>query len=88
MLCNFYLFLFKFQISNDASLTRVINKFCGVRHNEHQNIVTSSGNRAYVHFFSDVSYAGRGFRATYKSIPASKKLMLLISEEKLFDILY
>lgn len=48
----------------------MINKFCGVKHNEHQSIVTSSGNRVYVHFFSDLSYAGRGFHAKYKSIPA------------------
>lgn len=64
------------QISNDASATKVINKFCGVKHNEHETVVTSSGNRVYVHFFSDMSYSGRGFQATYKSNPASKKLIL------------
>lgn len=58
------------QVSNDEKATKVINKFCGVKHNEHESIVTSSGNRVYVHFFSDLSYAGRGFHATYKSIPA------------------
>lgn len=59
------------QISNDAIASKVINKFCGVKHNEHQNVVTSSGNRVYVHFYSDLSYNGRGFQAKYKSIPAS-----------------
>lgn len=32
-------------------------------------IVTSSGNRMYVHFRSDVSIRGKGFRAFFSSLP-------------------
>lgn len=47
----------------------MINKFCGSIHNQ-KAVVTSSENTVYVHFYSDLSYSGRGFSATYKSVPA------------------
>ena len=36
---------------------------------EHPVVVTSSGNRMYVHFHSDVSIRGRGFLASFQTIP-------------------
>lgn len=66
------------QISNDANANKVISKFCGSKHIQHDNVVTSSGNKVYVHFFSDMSYAGKGFSATYKSTVASEHLNFVV----------
>lgn len=59
-------------ISNDANATKIINKFCGSVHNT-SGVVTSSTNKVFVHFFSDLSFAGKGFAATYRSIATSKQ---------------
>ncbi|XP_055295203.1 cubilin homolog [Sitodiplosis mosellana] len=57
-------------VSNNANATKVINRFCGTIQNNQKSVVTSSENTVYVHFYSDFSSPGRGFSATYKSVPA------------------
>lgn len=51
--------------------THVLSKFCGSKH-EQKAVATSTNNKVYVNFYSDMSYAGRGFSASYKSINSSK----------------
>lgn len=49
-------------------------------------VVTSRENRVYVNFYSDLSYSGRGFSASYKSIPASEwKLNFLYNFRRVYD---
>lgn len=67
--------LINFQIANDANATHIITKFCGSKHEQNQ-VVTSIGNKVYVNFFSDLSYNGKGFAASYKSIASSMCFVL------------
>lgn len=51
-------------------------------HNQ-KGTTTSATNKVYVHFYSDMSYAGRGFVARYKSIAASKSFYACVFEIKM-----
>lgn len=44
-------------------------KLAELCHTEKPVVYTSPGNKMFVKFHSDVSYAGRGFNASYKSVP-------------------
>lgn len=57
----------KIQIfaGQDASAPKLI-ELC---YSEKPVIYTSPGNKMFVKFHSDVSYAGRGFSASYKTVP-------------------
>lgn len=57
----------KIQIygGNDAEAPKLA-ELC---YSEKPVIYTSPGNRMFVKFQSDVSYAGRGFNASYRSVP-------------------
>lgn len=51
-------------------------------HNQ-KGTTTSATNKIFVHFYSDMSYAGRGFSATYKSIAASKEIYAIVLEKRM-----
>lgn len=70
---QFHSKVFFLQVSNDQNATKILSRFCGSMHNaSHPGVVTSNSNKVYIHFYSDLSYSGRGFSATYKSIPTSE----------------
>lgn len=59
------------KITNDVNKTSVISKLCSSKH-QTANVLTSTGNKMYIQFYSDDSYAGKGFAAMYRTIPASE----------------
>lgn len=49
----------------------LISKIC---HNDEKSLsVVSTSNVMFVKFTSDTSYAGKGFKASYKTVPNRKK---------------
>lgn len=70
LFCSPLMFSLCIQISSDRNSTKHVQKFCGSVH-KIPGKVTSASGMIYVHFFSDMSYAGRGFSASYRSVAAS-----------------
>lgn len=69
-----------FQIANSPNKTNVIEKLCSSKH-QTAHVMTSTGNKMYISFFSDFSYAGKGFAAMYRTIPASQCRQLIHSKQ-------
>ncbi|XP_031624566.1 cubilin homolog [Contarinia nasturtii] len=76
-------------VSNNENATNVIQKFCGsINDLSKKSVVTSSENRVFVKFFTDLSYSGRGFSATYKSIPAKCGGLFAITHGNISSVNY